>query len=99
MKKLLLKTISAILIITLLFACGAQAFAENAPADTDEIVWVKDSETELNVKTGELTRWQHSCEFDSDGRIITDYAVSQDSEDKIKFTRYRYDNRGNQIWE
>ena len=99
MKKLLLKTISAILIITLLFACGAQAFAENTPANADEIVWVKDTETELDVKTGELTRWQHACELDSEGRIALDYAVAQDNDSKFKFTRHKYDAHGNQIWE
>lgn len=66
-------------------------------AKKESIVWVKDTEIERNMKTGEIITWQHEVKLNRDGHIEEDY--STDSDSNIKILLYRYDNNGNCTWE
>lgn len=79
-----------------LFLLSADPLAAPSAGETEErVVWVKDTEQERNMKTGEMILWQHNCQINQDGLLIEDYAVSEDNSRDPHIWKYQYDGNGN----
>lgn len=61
------------------------------------LVWVKDTETVNDMRSGEVITWQHECTVNRMGLIEEDLARGTDN--RLKIVRYRYDKAGNCVWE